>query len=248
MIHGMWGRPEVWENFNAFFSQRGFPVQTPALRHHEAGSKVAADQLGKTSLAGYASDLELVLRQIDRPPILIGHSMGGLLAQQLASRGLARAVILLASAAPMGFGVLRPSTVRIFHRLFARRRFWERPHRLGRKEAAEGLFHRLPPAEQNRQIEAMNDDSGRALFEIALPALDRHRAAHIEIDRVLCPMLILAGANDRIVPVTASRRLAARYGSRARYVELPEHGHWLMGEPGWPDIAGLCATWLEEIA
>ena len=244
MIHGMWSRPDVWENFIPYFERIGFAVEAPALRHHELRAGEAPAELGRVSLIDYADDLEAIIRRSGRLPVLFGHSMGGLIAQRLASRGLARAVVLLAPAAPPGFAVLRPEAIRIFHRLFLRRRFWSRPQRLGQREAAHGLFHRLAPAERDRRIGAMAADSGRALFEIALPWLDRRRAALIDIARVRCPLLILAGAQDRIMPAAGGRRLASRYGGQARYVELPTHAHWLLGEPGWQNIAEICAEWL----
>ena len=247
MIHGMWGRPYVWENFNPYFARLGYTVEAPALRHHGLGTGAAPDELGRLSLLDYAGDLEAVIRKAGRKPVLIGHSMGGLIAEILASRGLARALILLAPAVPPGIGAFRPATIRIFRKLVARRRFWERPQRLGPKEAVYGLFHRLAPEERDRQVAAMASDSGRVLFEIALPMFDRRRAAEVEIERIDCPVLIITGAGDRIIPVTGPRRLAARYGVRARYVERPDHAHWLMGEPGWQEIAGICAAWLADV-
>ena len=65
-------------------------------------------ELGRTSLLDYAADLEKLIAGLDDKPVLVGHSMGGLLAQMLAARGLARACVLLAPSAP--WGVL-PSTM-----------------------------------------------------------------------------------------------------------------------------------------
>jgi non-heme chloroperoxidase len=241
MIHGMWGRPGVWQNFIPYFAGLGYAVEAPVLRYHELQPGDAPAELGRLSLADYADELEAVIRKSDGLPILMGHSMGGLIAQILASRGLARAVILLAPAVSPAFSALRPETIRIFRRLFIRRRFWDRPQCLGQNQAIYGLFHRLTPEERERQIAAMAADSGRVLFEIALPSLDRSRAAQVDIERIGCPLLIVAGAADRMIPVGGLRRLASRYGPRARYLELPDHAHWLMGEPGWQDIARSCA-------
>jgi pimeloyl-ACP methyl ester carboxylesterase len=247
MIHGMWSRPDVWENFISYFEPLGFATEAPALRHHELSAGDAPAELGRVSLTDYVDDLDAAIRRSGRQPILFGHSMGGLIAQHLASRGLARAVILLAPAVPPGLAALRPETICIFRRLFLRWRFWSLPQRLGPRQAAYGLFHRLPPDEQGRRIAGMTEDSGRVLFEIALPALDRRGAARVEVERVGCPLLIVAGAEDRIIPRASSRRLASRYGGRARYVELPNHAHWLMGEPGWQNTAAICAEWLANV-
>ena len=246
MIHGMWSRPAVWENFAPYFRNLGHAVATPALRFHDRPDGDAPAELGRISLLDYVSDLEGVIRRSGEAPVLVGHSMGALIAQHLAARGLAHALILLAPAALPRFAILRPASIRIFHRRFTRRRFWARPQRLGPRQAIFGLFNRLPPAEQQKQIAAMAYDSGRVLFEMLLAPFDRRHAARIDTQAITCPVLIVAGAEDRLMPVAGARRLARRYGKRARYIELAAHAHWLPGEPGWEAIAATCAAWLGE--
>jgi len=75
------------------------------------------DRLGTTSLLDYAEDIENEIRKLDAKPIIMGHSMGGLLAQILGSRGLARALVLLTPAAPAGIRSLTPSVMRSFLRI-----------------------------------------------------------------------------------------------------------------------------------
>ncbi len=244
MIHGMWSTPGVWADFARYFENRGYVVLAPALRHHDRSTRAPSDALGHTSLIDYVDDLDRFIRALGEPPILFGHSMGGLLAQLLAARGLARATVLLAPATPPGIGCLRPDAIRVFRRTFSTWRFWSRPQLLRRAQAAYGLFHLLPTAEQERHILAMVPDSGRALFELALPILDRRGAARVDFKRIRCPVLILAGAQDRIMPAANSRHLKLRYGDRATYVALADHAHWLIGEPGWEKVAARCVDWL----
>jgi pimeloyl-ACP methyl ester carboxylesterase len=68
--------------------------------------------LGRTSLLDYAADLESLVRGLDAPPVLLGHSMGGLLALLLAARGLAQAAVLLTPASPAGINALTPAVIR----------------------------------------------------------------------------------------------------------------------------------------
>jgi pimeloyl-ACP methyl ester carboxylesterase len=70
--------------------------------------------LGTTSLLDYAADLEKQIRELEEVPILMGHSMGGLLAQIFGSRGLARALVLLTPASPAGILALKPSVIQSF--------------------------------------------------------------------------------------------------------------------------------------
>jgi len=90
LVHGMWSRPHVWDNFRQFFEARNYRVVVPALRHHDRSPDgTPHPDLGTTSLADYISDLACEIGQLDRKPLVIGQSMGGLLAHMLAARGLA---------------------------------------------------------------------------------------------------------------------------------------------------------------
>ena len=90
MIHGMWGGPWCWESYEAYFEKEGYRCVTPTLRYHDIHPGNEPDsRLGRVSLIDYADDLEELIRGLDGPVILMGHSMGGLLTQILASRGLA---------------------------------------------------------------------------------------------------------------------------------------------------------------
>jgi pimeloyl-ACP methyl ester carboxylesterase len=110
MIHGMWGTGSHWENFKDFFSREGYRCVIPSLRFHDMDPKGVPDpKLGTTSLLDYAEDLEKLIRELDVMPIIMGFSMGGLLAQILGSRGLARALVLLSPAPPHGINALKLS-------------------------------------------------------------------------------------------------------------------------------------------
>jgi non-heme chloroperoxidase len=104
MIHGAFAGPWVWDGFAEKFRAAGYPVHAPWLRHHDTPS----DDLGRTSLNDYADDLEAFIATLEAEPILVGHAMGGLLAQKLAARRAIRALILLAPSAPWG---VPPSTL-----------------------------------------------------------------------------------------------------------------------------------------
>src|SRR3989338_9015182 len=89
LIHGMWSRPHVWDGFRAYFEDRGYEVIVPTLRHHEAAADgLPHPELATTSVADYASDIAREIGKLGRKPLVIGHSMGGLIAQLLAARPL----------------------------------------------------------------------------------------------------------------------------------------------------------------
>ncbi len=130
MIHGMWCGGWCWRKYKDFFEEKGYNCICPTLRFHDIDPKGLPDpRLGTTSLLDYVEDLEEVIQELGVPPIIMGHSMGGLLAQILGSRGLAKVLILLAPASPHGIIALRPSVIRSFWSSLTKWGFWRKPMR-----------------------------------------------------------------------------------------------------------------------
>ncbi len=87
-------------------------------------------------------------------------------------------------------------------------------------------------------------ESGRALFEIALPWLDSTKAAHVDPRRVTVPLLFVAARQDKLVPPDVVRRTAKRYAHVSEYLEYDKQGHWVLGQPGWERVAEQAEAWL----
>jgi pimeloyl-ACP methyl ester carboxylesterase len=85
-------------------------------------------------------DLEKEISNLDSPPIVMGHSMGGLLAQILGSRGLVKALVLLAPAPPSGIMILRPSVIKTFWSAQRKWGFWKKPFRLTFNEVTYSIL------------------------------------------------------------------------------------------------------------
>ena len=248
MIHGMWGGGWNWENYQKFFEGKGYHCITPTLRFHDVDPKAPpSPRLGTTSLLDYAEDLEKEIRKLDTVPILMGHSMGGLLAQVLGSRGLAKALVLLAPAPPLGIMVLKPSVIRSFWSIFTRWGFWRKPMRPTFAEAVYSMLHLLPSEEQKEIFDKFVYESGRAACEIGFWFFDRKRAAKVDESRVTCPVLVIAGAQDRITPASVVRKVAEKYRAVSTYQELANHAHWLIVEPDWQEITEYIADWLNQV-
>lgn len=247
MIHCMSGGPWTWEKYISFFEKRGFNCNATTLRYHDADPEDEPDpELGTTSLLDYAKDLEEEISGMEQIPVVMGHSMGGLLAQILATRGLAKAAVLLAPASPSGILALRPSVIKSFRSMQAQWGFWKKPVRQTYDEAAYSMLHKLPPEERNEVYDRFVHESGRAASEIGYWFLDPYRAARVDESKVVCPVLVVAGSEDRITPVSVVRRVAAKYGDVSTYREFDGHGHWLVGEPGWEDIAEYVLKWIKD--
>ncbi|MCU0612819.1 MAG: alpha/beta hydrolase [Candidatus Eisenbacteria bacterium] len=243
-IHGMWCAPWVWEGFTQAFEEAGYRCVRATLRHHGEGPGTPEPRLGATSLLDYAADLESEIRALGDPPVVVGHSMGGLLAQMLAARGLARAAVLLTPASPHGVMALRPSVMRSFASVMCQPAFWRRPVRLSFAEASYGIFNMTPESKRRALYDKFCHESGRAAAEIGLWFLDSRRSAAVDASSVTCPMLVIGAARDRMTPSPIVRRVAGCYPT-ATYHEFADHGHWLIGEPGSEAVADVVVEWLK---
>lgn len=248
IIHGMWANGAYSQNYRNYFEERGYRCITPTLRHHDMPPGGPPDpRLGRTSVLDYVADLEAQIRNLDSPPFLVGHSMGGLLTQMLAERGLARAVILLTPASPAGILSLRISVLRSFLSCFFRWGAWRKPIRQTFGEWRYSMYHLLPAEQQRAMYEEAGYESGRAACEIGFWLLDPRRASRVDERRVNCPMLVVGAKEDRITPVAVVRKVAGKYGAVAAYKEFPGHAHAVMHEAGWEEIARYCADWLARL-
>ncbi len=245
MIHGMWGNSWYWQNYKQFFESKGYNCITPDLRFHTMDPKASPDPaLGETSLVDYADDLEKEIKKLSSKPILMGHSMGGLLCQMLAERGLAKAIVLLTPASPSGIMALRLSVIKSFWSTMIKWGFWKKPMIQTFDEAVYSMMHLLPPEEQKSSYEKFVYESGRAAFEIGFWLFDGRKASKVDASKVTCPVLVIAGKEDRITPASVVERVAGKYKSVSTYRVFDHHAHWVVGEPGWQDVAGYAYEWL----
>jgi pimeloyl-ACP methyl ester carboxylesterase len=247
MIHGMWGGPWYWENYKSLFEKIGYRCVTTTLRLHDMDPQDSPNpKLGKTSLLDYAEDLEHEIQQLGVKPVLMGHSMGGLLAQILGSRGLAKSLVLLTPASPAGILALRLSVIKSFWSMQTKWGFWKKPMRQTFNEAVYSMLHLLPPDEQKEAYDKFVYESGQAAYEIGHWLFDSKKASKVDETKVTCPVLVIAGAEDRITPAKVVRQVAKKYKAVSTYKEFENHAHWVVAEPGWQDISEYIAGWLEQ--
>jgi pimeloyl-ACP methyl ester carboxylesterase len=245
MIHGMCCTGQVWTQFRSFFEARGARVYTPTLRPEQRVSihEKPPRSLRELSLDDYAADLE---REVDRieaetgqTPAVIGHSMGGLLAQVLAERDRVSAAVLISPAAPGG--VYTPMT-RVFWGAYAL------AHRVGltapimrsNPRMLDNTVLNMMPKPERAAIGAnMVYESGRVFAEFANYPVDE-RKIHV-------PLLTIAATRDRLVAAPVVRLIGRKYAAvGGEFREYPQHGHWLYAEPGWQEAAADIFGWLEN--
>jgi len=248
MIHGMMVGPWCWDNYRGFFEGKNYRCITPTLRYHDMDPEAApSPEMGKVGLLDYASDLEEEIRKLELTPVLMGHSMGGLLAQILASRGIGEAAVLLSPASPRGVMALKYSVIKSFSDVMMKWGYWRRPFRLSFEKAVYSTMHLMSQEEQRWLYNKMVYESGRAAFQIGFWLFDFKRASKVDPERVKCPVLVIAGKEDRITPASVVKKVAERYRNVSTYREFENHAHWVLLEPGWQEIAEYVWAWLNGV-
>lgn len=251
MVHGLWCTGEIWNRMAAAFRAMGWRVETPTFR---AGLRPTQDPpaaLTGLGLSDYVADMEDEARRLaaetGRPPVIFGHSMGALVAQKLAERGVARAAVLLAPTAPAGTTVAVSLTplLALGNVLFRRKleaqaiKVWPTGFQWG--------FLNCVPRERRAEIYAsVCYDAGAILHTLLRPERDPHRAAYVDERRIGIPMLTVGARKDRVNSIRMQRRVAERYrAAGGEYVEYPDHAHWIVDEPGTDRVVTDIAAWLD---
>jgi pimeloyl-ACP methyl ester carboxylesterase len=233
-IHGMWEGGWLWENYLDVLSGQGYRCHALYLRGHDPARP--DPNLGKLTIQRYIADVRAVAAELGNP-ILIGHSMGGLIVQKLAELTDPPAAVTIAPAAPRGIFALNTWALLRISVRHSPEIFGGRPLMLSQAEMNALLLNRLPPAEQTRVYAKLVPESGRQTFDIAVAGLP------VAAERVRCPLLVLGATDDQITPAKMVRKIARKYS--ATYREYRGHAHMLMIEQGWREIASEVVEWLE---
>jgi pimeloyl-ACP methyl ester carboxylesterase len=239
-VHGAYSSAAIWEPFFLpFFAEHGFAVHALSLRGH--GGSEGRGGLATVRLADYVADVESVAAELPAPPVVIGHSMGGMVAQKLIQTHNLPAAVLLASGPPHGTivtGMAMALSHPALFRQMARMQLLG-PHTAGIEEARRAMFRAdtpddhiravLPPAQAESHL-AMLDMLG-----LDLPPSRPRRDV---------PVLVVAGDNDPFLTRGAIEVTARAYGTEA--VIFPGMPHALMLDPDWRAVAERMLAWLEE--
>jgi pimeloyl-ACP methyl ester carboxylesterase len=242
MVHGAFCGGWAFERFRAPFEAAGFEVLAPDLRGHAPGAP--ANAVVGVSMTDYAADIAALCASLPEPPVLLGHSMGGLVAQLAARRARIAALLLLAPSPPwgvMGSSLEEAATafgVQIAG-LFSS----------GALEPDRGLMRaysldRMGAAEREAAVARLRPESAMAVRETLNWWLDPFMTTSVGPGAIAAPSLVISGQGDVVHSAATARAVAERIG--ATFKAMPGMSHWLVGEPGWEEVAQAALAWLEE--
>lgn len=244
-VHGMFMTGASWARWTERFEARGHACLAPSWPGRDgapAELRRAPDPaLRALTLARVVEQYASVAKEQPSPPVLVGHSMGGLVVQILLSRGLGRLGVAIDSAPPRGVKsfalshlranapVLWPGSAPIVPTLASwKYAFW---HTGGADEVRAAFDAEVVP--ESRLVgRGPLGPEGAVDFAAARP-----------------PLLMIAGELDTIIPASLNRANAARYDAKAAPTDLevlPGRTHYLCGQPGWEEVADLALAWIAE--
>ncbi len=242
MIHGGFCGGWTFDAFAEPFRAAGHHVETPDLPGHAADAQREA-ALG-LSMNDYAAAVAARAAALGVPPVLIGHSMGGLVSLLAAARTPVAGVILLAPSAPWGVGGSSMEEAISAVSLYALGPYWAQAIEPDYLSFRRYGVDRLERAERRAAFARMRPESGRALFETLNWWLDPFMTTMIRPEKIDAPVLAIAGGRDVIHPPPTVRETARRAGAELKV--MPEMSHWLIGEPGWREVADICLGWVAQ--
>jgi len=244
MAHGAFCGGWVFETFATPFIEAGHPAIALDLPGHAPDAPASA--VAGLSMSDYAQAIADAASKLDEPPVLIGHSMGGLAAMLAACQVETQGLILLAPSPPWGVTGSTMEEAISAVALYALGPYWTQAIAPDETTLLRFCIDRLPRAERRSIYQRMRPESGRAIFECLNWWADPFMSTMVYPERIKAPILALAGERDVIHPAQTVRETARRLGAEIRV--FPQMSHWLVAEPGWREIADLCLDWLAENA
>lgn len=243
--------PLCWEGWLTCFQAKGYSCLAPAWPGRDRPVQTLREnpldsQIGDLTLGDVIRHLTGILEKMDPKPILVGHSMGGLIVQLLISRGLGVAGIAIDSAPPRGvFSASWP---------FLKSNWPHINPFIPKKEPVRMSFKRFQYAFAN----TMTLQEQRDAFEThivpesrRIPAESLTSTASINFKKSGPPLLLIAGGEDHIIPASLNRRNYLKYRrahSVTDFKEFAGRSHFIIGQNKWEEVADYVHTWLTDKA
>jgi pimeloyl-ACP methyl ester carboxylesterase len=246
LIHGTWADGDIFGDVRREFEARGYTVHTPTLRYHDLPRDDGAAKIGPLSVRDYADDVSALVESLDSPPLVAGHSLGGLIAQLVAAQTRHAGLVAAIPAPAAGIFATCPGTIRVFPGHYLQRRPWTEPlypttwktfRRYVTKTTDERLARDL--------YSVLVCESGRPYCEMAFRFLDRNRATRVDFEAVTTPVLAIGARRDRLVHRRVARATAKRYANGA-YVEIPASDHLVFHGNALPVTMSRIDEWMAQ--
>jgi pimeloyl-ACP methyl ester carboxylesterase len=254
LIHGAWMTPRSWDPFRGFYEQRGYRVLTPPWSRLEGEvEEIRRDPspMAGLGIAEIVDGYEQVIRMLDEPPIIMGHSFGGLFVQMLLDRGLGSAGVAIDAAAPKGVLRLPFSQIRALSPVLLNPANIRRAVPLDFEQFRYAFANTMTEREAREafQLNAI-PTPGRIVFQAGLANFNPRAATKVDYrnDR-RAPLLLIAGSEDHIVPASVNQSNLRKYRhstATTDFAEFSGRSHLIVAQTGWEEVAEHALSWAQR--
>ncbi|CDO07998.1 MULTISPECIES: alpha/beta hydrolase [Mycobacteriaceae] len=251
-IHGLWIAHSAWQPWIDHFAEHGHQGVAPAWPGE--ADTVAATRENPAAQAGFGIDdltehFAGIVKQFDTPPVVIGHSFGGLIAQKLLGQNLVAAAVAIDPAPIKGVRPLPVAQLRSAFPVLGNPLNRGRAKALSVSQFRYGFGNALTAAESDQLWEKWAIPSpGKPLFEAGLANFTPNSPAKVDTaNATRGPLLITAGTADHTVPHVSAKAAFKQYAKSTAITEFHEfdgRGHSLTIDHGWRDVADTTLAWL----
>jgi pimeloyl-ACP methyl ester carboxylesterase len=249
-VHGLFMTYRCWDAWVARFEARGYHTMALPYPGRDAPVEVLRrnhpdPSLGRLTLGQIVDSYEKAVIAMPEKPIIIGHSMGGLITQILLNRGLGAAGVAIDSAPPGGVLTTKWSFLKANWPMLNPFISGSTPHQMSFEQFQYAFVNGLPLADQRAHYDQQVVPESRHAARGALG-----KVAQIDFDRPRAPLLLLAGSTDNIIPASLNKTNYQKYQncpSITDFKEFPGRTHYGMGQSGWEELADFVLGWIKKI-
>ena len=251
LIHGLWLTPLSWEYWIERFERRGHRVIAPAwpgLDRPIEEQRRDTSPIDRLGIKEVVDHYDTIVRGLEEPPIIMGHSFGGLITMLLLDRNLGAAGVAISPAQPKGVLILPLPQARVASVALRNPANRHKAQMLTPKQFHYG-FTNLLTLEQSQPIYERYavPGPGRVLFQAGLANFNPNAPSKIDFKNPQrAPLLVMANDKDHTVPASSARatyKLQSRSPSLTELKEYRDRSHFTVGQDGWEEVADYALDW-----
>jgi len=254
-IHGLWIHSSSWEPWIGLFAEKGYTSTAPGWPGDSdtvASTRANAADLDGIGIKEIFDHYAAIIEAMPSKPIIVGHSFGGLIAQELLANDLAVAAVAIDPAPIKGVKALPFSQLKSGFPVLGKPGSKNHTVSLTAKQFAYSFGNALTEDESNALHEALTiPGPGKPLFEDASANFTKNSPAAVDTYKMnRGPLLLISGSVDHTVPEVVTKEVLKLYtdhtNSITEFQSFEGRGHSLAFDAGWADVADAVLAWLES--
>ncbi|HEV8283765.1 MAG TPA: alpha/beta hydrolase [Chitinophagaceae bacterium] len=251
-VTGAFVGSNCWDEWQTYFQSKGYKTIAPPWPYKEGSvaelrSMHPSKNVGltKLTLSEVVDSYANVIKGFAEKPIVIGHSLGGLMTQILVNRDLAAAGVAIHSVPPLGVFPYEFSFLRGGWKSLGLFTSLKKTYLMSFKDWQYAFVNGMPLQEQQAAYEKFTIPESKMVARGGLSS-----AAKVDFKKAHAPLLILSGSTDHIIPAHLNNRNFKKYKKRddsvLDYKERIGRNHFVLGQPGWEGDADYVLGWIED--